>query len=433
MNARRKLLVVEVAALGWDLVSRRKAGAEGFAFQALETCFPALTCTAQAGFRTGARPAQHGLLGNGIFLRELRRPMFWEQSAALVSGPRFWAPARAGGRRVGLMFWQQSLGEAADLLLSPKPVHKHHGGMIQDGYSQPPDLYDRITRAVGRPFNLMHYWGPLASAKSSDWIVAALRYVMQSPDLAPDLLLGYLPHLDYDLQRHGPESAAAGRALARVLDYLCRLRAAAEASGYELVVWGDYAIEPVAGSPVFPNKALRQAGFFKTRAVRGRLYPDFFASCAFALCDHQIAQIHVQDADTRRVADVLARLEGVDRVLDRAEQDELGVGHPRGGELMLVAEKGRWLAYPWWDRVKEAPDYASHVDIHNKPGYDPCELFFGWPPPGISTDPSRIKGTHGRPGHPVAWWSSFPMNPAPATLYQLAEAVQQRLESGTAS
>ena len=37
---------------------------------------------------------------------------------------------------------------------------------------------------------------------------------------------------------------------------------------------------------------------------------------------------------------------------------------------------------------REAPDFASHVDIHNKPGYDPKELFF--------FNKGVVKGTHGR-------------------------------------
>jgi hypothetical protein len=46
------------------------------------------------------------------------------------------------------------------------------------------------------------------------------------------------------------------------------------------------------------------------------------------------------------------------------------------------------------------------VDIHSKPGYDPCELFFGgWLPPKTSLDASRVKGSHGRPGT-IAWAST---------------------------
>ncbi|MBP7828597.1 MAG: alkaline phosphatase family protein [Kiritimatiellae bacterium] len=429
MRAQKKLLVVDVAALGWDLVSRAGPAAAGFGFRRLQPVFPALTCTAQASFRTATRPCDHGMIGNGLFFRELRRVMFWEQSAGLVAGARLWRRFRRAGRRVGMMFWQQSLGEDLDLVLSPRPVHKHHGGMIQDCYSQPADLYDRLIRAIGAPFNLIHYWGPLASAKSSEWIVEALAHVMNSPDLAPDLLLGYLPHLDYDLQRHGPDSPAAARALEQTLRHLARLRDECERAGYEFVFFGDYAIEPVTGPPVFPNRALREAGLLAVRPVRGRLYPDFFSSGAFALADHQVAHVFTDGGSGEaRLEKVLRDMEGVAEVMDRGRQAELGLGPARTGEYVLLADKGRWFAYPWWDSPRQAPDYAGHVDIHNKPGYDPCELFFGWPPGRVSSNPARIRGTHGRPGVAAAWAASFPIDPGPADLLDLARAVAWRLD-----
>ena len=122
---------------------------------------------------------------------------------------------------------------------------------------------------------------------------------------------------------------------------------------------------------------------------------------------------------------VVTLLPGVELALDRAAQEARGLWHPRNGEILLVAKPGYWFAYPWWEQPREAPDYASHVDIHNKPGYDPCELFFGWPPPGISQDPTRIRGTHGRTGPEmeIAWTASWKLDSAPATLTDLAHAV----------
>ncbi len=176
MSERKKLLVVDVAALGWNLVTQKPPA--GFTFQKASPVFPAVTCVAQASFRTAALPAQHGLVSNGLYVPELKKVLFWEQSAALVEGPRIWDRLRARGGRVGMLFWQQSLGESVDLVLSPRPIHKHEGGMIQDCLCQPAPLYDRLCREIGKPFNLMHYWGPLASRKSSDWIVSATCAVM---------------------------------------------------------------------------------------------------------------------------------------------------------------------------------------------------------------------------------------------------------------
>ena len=95
-----------------------------------------------------------------------------------------------------------------------------------------------------------------------------------------------------------------------------------------------------------------------------------------------------------------------------------------------MAEKGTWFAYPWWTDRREAPDFASHVDIHNKPGYDPCELFFGWPPMSVGMNPDRIKGSHGRVDErlQVAWSSSVEFAMSPRTSLELAKAVRDWIE-----
>ena len=425
MTAPNKLLVVDIAALGWNLVSHLPE------FRPAQAVWPALTCTAQASFRTAATPDAHGIVANGQFFKDLAKVLFWEQSAALCAGPRIWEKFRARGGKVGLMFWQQSMGEAADLVVTPAPIHKHSGGMIQACYTQPASLEARLTEAIGRPFNLMNYWGPLANHKSSDWIVDAVLAVMGMSDIAPDLLLTYLPHLDYDLQRHGPHSPEARRALDFLLGYLTRLKRACADFGYDWIFVGDYAIEPVKRGAVFPNRALRDAGLFRVRDIRRMAYTDFFTSPAFAVVDHQIAHVHCRDAQAIAAAKAcLQAVPGVAEVLDRQAQTARGIAHERSGDLLLVAEDGAWFAYPWFEK-KEAPDYASHVDIHNKPGYDPCELYFGWPPGSVSSDTAKIRGAHGNvgAGFEIAWSSSLPFDTLPESFLDLARATQRWMES----
>lgn len=431
LAAMNKLLIVQAAALGWEFL-RHSAGEElaGLRFAPAGSVLPAVTCTAQASFRTASPPADHGMIANGRCFRDLRKVMFWEQSAGLVAGERIWSGFRRRGKRVAMLFWQQSLGEDVDLLLSPAPIHKHHGGMIDTCYSRPADVYERLCRAVGRRFRLRHYWGPLAGAKAGDWVAAATAALLTDGRDAPDLCLTYLPTLDYDLQRHGPDhpkAAAALKALAAQLDVVT---SAAKETGFDVLVFGDYAIGR-AERAVLPNLALRRAGLMATREVRGMLYPDLHAGRAFAMVDHEAA--HVCCFDPTAVDDAretLAALDGVDRVLDRDAQAAVGLNHPNAGELVLLARPGCWLAYPWWERRGEAPDYAGHVDIHNKPGFDPCELRFGWPPGSVSRDTGKVRGSHGltEPGREIAWASTFDLPGEPAALIDLAGAVRRRLD-----
>jgi len=430
-----KLLVIDAAAMGYEFLRRAGESPGGQAcppcvFRPARSVFPALTCTVQASFRTASPPAAHGMVANGLFDRRLRRATFWEQSAGLVEGQRIWDDFRAGGGTVGLLFWQQSLGENADVILSPAPIHKHHGGMIQDCYSKPPGLYERLCREIGRPFDLSRYWGPLASAAAGDWIAAATVEVMKEP--SPGLLMTYLPTLDYDLQRRGTRHEKSGKAMEALRGQIESILSAARKLEYEAVIFGDCAIGDTipCNAPVFPNRALARAGMMKTRTVKGMLYPDLHESLAFALADHEIAHVYVHDqAAVATARDVLGSLPGVAEVLDRTAQHELGLDHPNSGELVLAAEEGRWFAYPWWTENRHGPDYASHADIHNKPGYDPCELFFGWPPGSVSRDASRIRGSHGRvsPGREIAWAATREFPVEVETILDLAAAVRSLL------
>ncbi len=430
----KRLVIIQAAGLGFDFLTETSGTQwQGLTFAPLQSAFPALTCTAQATFRTAAPVSSHGMVANGRFHRELRRPLLWEQASSLVSGPRIWDAFRQKGKRVALLFWQQSLGEEVDILLSPAPIHKHGGGMVQSVYSQPAGLYDSLCKSIKKSFPLHRYWGPIASPVSSDWIAQATALLLADPTLAPDLCLTYLPALDYDLQRFGPSHPSARRSLTALQKQIQLIQIAAAANHYDVLIFGDYAIGSTSQA-LFPNQALRTANLFQTRTVTGRLYPDFHASRAFAMVDHEIAHVYLKSpADLENVRSTLAALEGVASIMDAKEQQAAGVAHPHGGELLLVAKPGFWFAYPWWTDKKLAPDFASHVDIHNKPGYDPCELFFGWPPISVSQDTTRIKGSHGAigEGRAATWAASFQLPGTPSSLQDLAGLVKRHLETLT--
>ena len=399
-----KHLVIIAAGLGHRLLEENSSlEMAGLSFKPAESVFPAVTCTAQATFRTAADPCVHGMTSNGHFSRVLRKVLFWEQSSALVHGPRIWDAARAAGAKVGMYFWQQSLGESVDSVISPAPIHKHGGGMIMRNYTQPSGMSEILDRLCGT-FPLHRYWGPLASPKVGRAVID--NFLGMAEAHAPDYAFLYMPTLDYASQRLGPSSNAAKNALKEFRSQLKRLVDFAAFQEADITVCGDYDIAPVDAPPALPNITLRRAGLFNVRHVGRRTYPDFHSSSAFAMCDHEIAHVYVRGGDpeiverTRRILEETGDYESV------ALRGSQPWAHPSGGELLLVAKKGSWCAYPWWSSAAEAPDYATHIDIHNKPGYDPCELLFGRLfPPSTCQDMTRIKGTHGRTST-IAWAST---------------------------
>jgi predicted AlkP superfamily pyrophosphatase or phosphodiesterase len=198
---------------------------------------------------------------------------------------------------------------------------------------------------------------------------------MQKHD--PTLTLCYLPHLDYGLQRLGPDlTSPRVQQDLREVDALCgELIESARATGRRVIVLSEYGITRVS-SGVDINRALRRANLLQVREELGRELLDPGASVAFAVADHQVAHVYVDDPS--RVAEVrrlLEGLDGVERVLGAEEQAAMGLNHPRAGELVAVSRPDRWFTYYYWLDPARAPDFATTVDIHRKPGYDPVELF----------------------------------------------------------
>ena len=276
-------------------------------------------------------------------------------------------------------------------------------------------LHDRLTSRLG-DFPLFHYWGPTASMKSSQWIVDAARDILASD--SPDLLLTYVPHLDYDLQRYGASSVEATRAAIELDGVLAPLLDDAAARGATVVVLSEYGITDVS-RPVDVNRLLRREGLLEVHTQDGMEYLDPWASRAFAVADHQIAHVYVKDpADVEHVSKLLAELPGVADVLDAEGKKRYGLDHARAGELVVVSEPDSWFTYYYWLDDARAPDFARAVEIHRKPGYDPAELFFDPADPLVKPraasyllrkklglrytmqvvplDPSPVRGSHGR-------------------------------------
>jgi len=391
----------------------RRLAATGFA-AALDPVFPAVTCTVQSTFLTGLTPRDHGIVGNGWYFRELGEVFLWRQHNALVAGEKLWHATRPGTRVANICWWY-AMGADVDLTVTPRPIYHADGRKSPDCYTVPPELRDRLTGRLGT-FPLFQYWGPTASIASTRWIAAAAQDVLDTDH--PDVTLVYLPHLDYDLQRFGPDGPEAAAAAAELDGVLGPLLDAASAKGITVVALSEYGITP-ARRPVDVNRALRREGLLSVHAQAGMEYLDPWTSRAFAVADHQVAHVYVRDpADLPRVRDVLKTLPGVDQVLDQPGKAALGIDHERAGELVVIAEPDAWFTYYYWLDDDRAPDFARGVEIHRKPGYDPAELFFDpadpWVKPraalslarkklgmryslkAVPLDPSCVRGSHGR-------------------------------------
>jgi predicted AlkP superfamily pyrophosphatase or phosphodiesterase len=379
-----RVAVLNIVGLSPSVFARRKcprlqefARASG-GIRTLTTDLPAVTCSVQSSMLTGTRPAQHGIVGNGWFDRELQEVHFWKQSNRLVRGPMVWdtlrARARAAGKpapTVANSFWWFNMGSGVDVGVTPRPQYRADGRKVPDCWTHPPQLRDELQAELG-PFPLFRFWGPMADITSTDWIArAAMRVEDRSQ---PALHLVYLPHLDYCLQKFGPDDPRIDPEIREIDRVFGALHDFFRERGVRVVVLSEYGIAPVDRA-VFPNRMLREAGLLALREEDGREYLDPFESGAFAVCDHQVAHVYARTPASLDAARAVLGGEPGMQVLDAPAQQALGIHHARSGDLLCVAADRTWFAYPWWTDDARAPDYARTVDIHRKPGYDPLELF----------------------------------------------------------
>jgi predicted AlkP superfamily pyrophosphatase or phosphodiesterase len=418
----RRTVVLLVVGLTPDLVGdatpHLAALAREGGVRPLRPVLPAVTCSTHATFTTGLSPAGHGCVANGWYFRDLAEVWLWRQSNRLVGGEKVWEAAarRDPAFTCAVLFWWYNMHSTATWSVTPRPMYPADGRKIPDVYTQPAELRDELNGKLGA-FPLFHFWGPTADLVSSRWIADCARHVYDTR--RPVLTLVYLPHLDYNLQRLGPDHAGLRGDLAAI-DGLCgELIDHVRRDGARVVVLSEYGVTPVSGA-VHLNRALREAKLLQVRRELGRELLDAGASEAFAVADHQVAHVYVRGPErVGEVKQLLEGLPGVERVLDAEGKRAAGLDHPRSGELVAVSRPDRWFTYYYWLDDAVAPDFARTVDIHRKPGYDPVELFLdpalrapkvsvGWRllkkvlgfrylMDVIPLDASLVKGSHGRP------------------------------------
>ncbi|MBW2416096.1 MAG: alkaline phosphatase family protein [Deltaproteobacteria bacterium] len=389
-----RVCVINVVGLTPSLVKHTRRIAELGAPAPWRSPLPAVTSTSQATLLTGLAPRDHGIVANGWLYRDTGEVRFWQQSNALMEGPKLYDRVRTAK-----MFWWFNQGTSADWYATPKPHYGCDGSKVFD-------IIDStgcdLQRKLGAfPFHA--FWGPMSGIAATEWIARASALVMRERE--PDLTLVYLPHMDYDFQRHAPSDPAP---VTQVDPCAGIVIDAARDIGAQVVVVSEYGIVPVS-RPVLINRALREAGWLAVRDGPFGEMLDTHGSRAFAVTDHQLAHVYVNGLPLGEVRNALEGLDGVDRLV---EPGELELDHPRAGELVALAEPDAWFAYPYWLDDARAPDFARTVDIHRKPGFDPCELFgtsrvrpilrlaqktlgFRYRMDVVPLEPERVRGSHG--------------------------------------
>jgi predicted AlkP superfamily pyrophosphatase or phosphodiesterase len=437
-----RLAVINLVGLSSSLLGEHMPGLTRFAkqngLQSYTPAFPAVTCTAQSSMTTGTSPALHGAVANGWYDRESAEVRFWKQSNHLVRGEKIWDKLRREipGFTCAKLFWWYNMHSSADFAITPRPLYPADGRKVFDIHTQPMDLRDRIKAELG-PFPFQAFWGPAAGIASSEWIAAAAKWVEEKH--SPTLSLVYLPHLDYPLQKDGPAAPHIPAELAKIDKLASELIDYYHARDIRVLVLSEYGISPVTRA-IHLNRLFRQQGWIQIKQELGLETLDCGASRVFAVADHQVAHIYINDPSLRSQARALLQATpGIEEIRTAHDLWGSGVGTQRAGDLIAIAAPDSWFTYYFWENDQVAPDYARTIDIHRKPGYDPCELFvdpaLAFPKLRIAKfllrkklglrglldviplDASLVKGSHGRDQvtmaeRPVLLGSSFPVSRA---------------------
>jgi predicted AlkP superfamily pyrophosphatase or phosphodiesterase len=377
-NTATSLVVINVVGLTQDLLGEHTSNLNQLigdgSMKPVTGIFPAVTTTTQASMVTGKMPDEHGIVGNGWYWRELAEVKFWLQPDQLVQAPKVWERLKRNNPEFvcSRLFWWNNMYADVDFAVTPRP-HYHADGSKDIGlYSSPSDLHQRLQAELGT-FPFFNFWGPKADILSSRWIAeaAALEFEWHRPNLQ----FVYLPHLDYNLQRLGPEHPNIWKDVQVIDAVVGQLVNNVRELGAEVLIVSEYGISQVS-KPVHINRLLREHGYLQLRQSASWELLDAGASKAFAVADHQIAHIYIKDSnDIPEVTKLLEGCDGIEQVLGFEAKQALSINHQRSGELIAVANPNAWFTYYYWLDDEKAPDFARTVDIHRKPGYDPVELF----------------------------------------------------------
>ena len=384
----------------------------------MKPVFPSVTCSVQASILTGKYPKEHGIISNGFFDRENLQTLFWEQSTNLVQAEKIWNTLKTKNNvlKTALLFWQNSMYSNNDYVVTPRPIHLENGQMDMWCYSKPVNYYEGICKEIGG-FNLMNYWGPFSSIKSSEWITKSVQYTIKNH--RPNLLCAYFPQLDYTAQKFGHSSPEVTDDLKQIDNCIGNIIEQVKEAGIfnetHFLLISEYGFNDVNDAiPI--NRILREKGLLQVRTINGKEHIDYEYSEAFAMVDHQVAHVYLNKSkmmDKQKIKIAIEDINGIDIVCDEKEKQNLHIDHARSGELIAIAEKDKWFSYYWWyddqksknsnpddtknNDIEKAPSFTKTVDIHRKPGYDPLDLFIDPKRKCISTDTSLIRGSHGRP------------------------------------
>jgi predicted AlkP superfamily pyrophosphatase or phosphodiesterase len=308
---------------------------EGVIAKGMKVSNPSVTWPNHTTMVTGVQPDRHGVLFNGLLVpgapKEPPKVDPRRDKAEMVRVPTVYDLAYKAGLTTAQVNW----------------VATHNSGTITWEFPEHPDVEGVIERE-------MMAEGLLTEKELQDfdknkptwhdqvWTNAATHIIKKH---RPNLLLFHLLNLDSVHHRYGPKTLAGYTAQAymdtRVQQVLDALKTAGLLERTTVLIVSDHGFKTAART-IRPNAALRRQGLLQGEGnqVTGDAYviPEGGTAMAYVLNPELRGRLVSQMKET------FSALEGVDRLLEPAEFQSLGLPTPgennQMADLILIAKDG---------------------------------------------------------------------------------------------
>jgi predicted AlkP superfamily pyrophosphatase or phosphodiesterase len=347
----------------------RRLAAQGAVGEAMTVSNPSITWINHTTLVTGVSPRTHGVLFNGLLVRQgptLPPKMEqWAERGRMVFAPTVYDRAFQAGLTTAEVDWV-AITKAPTIHWS-FPEQPNPEGTIEKELQASKKLWDPALSEIAAAQSRNIAWRDL------QWTQAAVHIVQEH---RPNLLLFHLLSTDASNHSYGPGSTGSFVAYGYIDQLVGRLLEGIREAGLleksTFVIATDHGFKKVS-KVVFPNVALRKAGLLETvgaRVTKADAWVQAQGGMAFA---------YVSDPGRRaellpKLRELLSQLEGVDRVLEGSEGPSLGMPlpgeNPGMGDLILFAKKGYAFQLPATGE-KEVADSTGYLGTHGYPASDP--------------------------------------------------------------
>ena len=231
------------------------------------------------------------------------------------------------------LFWWYNMYSTADYQRHAAADVSRRRPQASDVYTAPGRPARRAAARSSGTFPLFNFWGPRASIESTRWIAEAAKHVEREVHADAVARLPSAPRLQPAARRPGDPAAATD---VRQVDELCGdLIASTKPRGAGR---RPLRVRPRATSttPVHINRVLREHGLVAVRDELGLELLDPGASAAFAVADHQVAHVYVNDP---------SKLHEVRTLLERTPGSRAGArrrGQGRASTSITLAPAISW-------------------------------------------------------------------------------------------